>query len=149
MGIHLKNIILGASHWFQVHDQQPFGALKKKMTDKKFQLLTSTKTAVEDEASSLIYLFYQLEAETFECDVLRKTFADVGLRPWNPVKYLQICQEHCPIDAPLHESMMMRKLLKIYKSINEEKKHKMQEILDELKEEQVITERELVKKTAF
>ena len=30
MGIHLKNIILGASHWFQVHDQHAFGALKKK-----------------------------------------------------------------------------------------------------------------------
>ena len=30
MGIHLVFIMPGTSHWFQVHDQQPFGALKKK-----------------------------------------------------------------------------------------------------------------------
>ncbi len=29
MGLHMKNIMPGTSHWFQVHDQQPFGALKK------------------------------------------------------------------------------------------------------------------------
>ena len=28
--IHFINIMLGSSHWFQVHDQQPFGQLKKK-----------------------------------------------------------------------------------------------------------------------
>ena len=51
MGIHIKNIMPGTSHWFQVHDQQPFGALKKKMADQKFELWTSIKTTVEDEAS--------------------------------------------------------------------------------------------------
>ena len=35
MDIHIYNIMPGSSHWFQVHDQQPFGALKKKMSQKK------------------------------------------------------------------------------------------------------------------
>ena len=30
VGIHLIIIMPGTSHWFQVHDQQPFGASKKK-----------------------------------------------------------------------------------------------------------------------
>jgi len=29
-GIHMYNIMPGSSHWFQVHDQKPFGSLKKK-----------------------------------------------------------------------------------------------------------------------
>ena len=29
-GIHIKTIMPGSSHWFQVHDQLPFGQLKKK-----------------------------------------------------------------------------------------------------------------------
>lgn len=29
-GIHMHNIMPGSSHWFQVHDQEPFGSLKKK-----------------------------------------------------------------------------------------------------------------------
>ena len=28
--IHFINIMHGSSHWFHVHDQQPFGQLKKK-----------------------------------------------------------------------------------------------------------------------
>ena len=31
-GIHMYNIMPGSSHWFQVHDQKPFGSLKKKKT---------------------------------------------------------------------------------------------------------------------
>ena len=108
MGLHMKNIMPGTSHWFQVHDQQPFGALKKKMTDKKFELWTSTKTAVEDEATLLTCLFYQAEADAFECDVLRKTFADVGLWPWNPHKIYQNCQENCPVEPSLNESLLVR-----------------------------------------
>jgi len=34
-GIHFINIMPGSSHWFQVHDQQPFGLLKKKLKEKK------------------------------------------------------------------------------------------------------------------
>ena len=29
-GVHIKTIMPGSSHWFQVHDQLPFGMLKKK-----------------------------------------------------------------------------------------------------------------------
>ena len=118
------------------------------MTDKKFEFWTSTKTTVEDEASLLTSLFYQAEADAFECDVLRKKFADVGLWPWNPDKILQNCQENCPVEAGLNESQLVRKLLMIIKSIDEEKERRIQRMLDELKEEQVVSEKEVLEKTA-
>jgi len=88
-----------------------------------------------------------VEADAFECDVLRKTFADVGLWPWNPDKILQNCQENTPAEAPHHESLLVRKLLKIIKSMDEEKERMIQHMMSEFKEEQVLTE-EVVKKTA-
>ena len=89
-----------------------------------------------------------MEANAFECDVLRKTFADVGLWPWNRDKILQNCREKCPAVAPLHGSLLVRKLLNIIKSMDEEKQRMIQQMLSEFKEEQVITEEEVVKKTA-
>ena len=35
MRMHLVDIIPVTSHWFQIHDQQPFGALKKKDDPRK------------------------------------------------------------------------------------------------------------------
>jgi hypothetical protein len=32
-GITMINIMAQSSHWFQVHDQQPFGGLKKKINE--------------------------------------------------------------------------------------------------------------------
>jgi len=119
------------------------------MTDKKIELLTSTKTTVEDAASLLTCLFYQAEAYAFECDVLRKTFADVGLWPWNPEKILQNCQENCPVESTVNHSRLVRKLLKIIKSIDEEKERRIQLMMDELKEEQVVSEKKVLEKTAF
>ena len=37
-GIHMYNIMPGSSHWFQVHDQKPFGFLKKKIEGKKISV---------------------------------------------------------------------------------------------------------------
>ena len=44
-GIHLINIMPGSSHWFQVHDQEPFAILKKSVSDeekKKIILLSAS-----------------------------------------------------------------------------------------------------------
>jgi hypothetical protein len=72
----------------------------------------------------------------------------VGLWPWNPDKIFQNCQENCPVEAPLNESLLVRKLLRIIKSIDEEKERRIQRMLDEMKEEQVVSEKEVLEKTA-
>ena len=94
MGIQLVFIMPGTSHWFQVHDQQPFGALKRKKTQERFRFWTSTVATPQDSVDLLSGLFYQAETNAFEASVLRKTFAHVGLWPWNPLLILQNCQEN-------------------------------------------------------
>ena len=34
-GVYFIKIMPGYSHWFQVHDQEPFGILKKTISDEK------------------------------------------------------------------------------------------------------------------
>ena len=146
MGIHMYNIMPGSSHWFQVHDQQPFGALKKKMVQKKFDLWTSTEAQPKEGVDLLLCLFYQAEGDAFEPQVLRKTFEYVGLWPWNPQKILNNCRENCPVEPPLHENRLVKKLLKIINDMDEENKRLMQHMMSEMKRERVITEKELKKK---
>ena len=81
--------------------------------------------------------------------MLRQTFADVGLWPWNPAIILQHCQENCPALPPLKESRLVRKLLQIIKTIDEKKRRQMQQMIDEMRVERVITQAELEKKMAF
>ena len=56
-GIHMHNIMPGSSHWFQVHDQEPFGSLKKKMREKKNSIFVSDLSYSEGaEGSAYVYL---------------------------------------------------------------------------------------------
>ena len=143
MGIHMHNIMPGSSHWFQVHDQQPFGGLKKRMSQKKFDLWTSTVPPPEDEKDLLMCLFYQAESEAFETKAVRNTFADVGLWPWNPKKILQNCQENCPVAAPLKETRMVRKLLSIIDMLDKEERSVVSQMMGSLNRERVITQQEV------
>ena len=145
----MKYIMPGASRWFQVHGQQPFGTLKKKMTLRKFYLWTSTETEPEDFRDILKYLFYEAEANAFDTQVLQKTFADVGLWPWNPDRMMKNCQENCPVVPPLNESRLVKKLLNIIVDIDKEEQLGMQQMLSEMKEEQVVFQEEAVAKTVF
>ena len=149
LGIHIFYIMPGTSHWFQVHDQQPFGALKKKMTEEKFKVWTPTAAPFENNVDLLTCLFYQAEKHGLEASMLRQTFADVGLWPWNPAIILQNCQENCLVLSPGKESRLVRKLLQIINTIDEKKRRQMQQMIDEMKVERVITQAELVEKMAF
>ena len=149
MGIHMYNIMPGTSHWFQVHDQQPFGALKKKMTEGKFQLWKSSATQAEDSMDLFTCLFYQAEMDAFETQVIRKTFADVGLWPWNPQKIMQNCRENCPEDSPLKKSRLIKQLLKIIDDIDQSKKRFVEQMMQEMKKEQVVSQQEVEEKVRF
>ena len=101
-GVHLINIMPGSSHWFQVHDQLPFANLKKLMNDKKNEIMGSFCLEPEVRRRILLGIFYDSERIALREDILRKSFADVGLWPWNPEKILKICAEHSPV-SPLFE----------------------------------------------
>ena len=50
-GIHMFNIILDSSHWFQIHDQVPFETLKNKMTQFKDEILNCSRLNQRKEPS--------------------------------------------------------------------------------------------------
>lgn len=66
MRMHLVEIIPVTSHWFQIHDQQPFGALKKKMTQGKIHVWTSTAGALQNNVDLLNPLLDHIEMHAFE-----------------------------------------------------------------------------------
>ena len=55
-----------------------------------------------------------------ERDIVKKTFAEVGLYPWNPDHILKIFEEHCVSLSVLEQGPLVRKLLNIIKSVRQE-----------------------------
>ena len=142
-GINMINIMPGSSHWFQVHDQQPFGGLKKKMSMKKFDFLASFPIPHEERRDLLMYLFYQAEAEAFEPHIIQKTFAGVGLWPWNPDKILEMCREHSPVLSLPPQESLVHTILSIINNIEQKKRAEINEMCSQLKPVKVVSLKEL------
>ncbi len=128
-GIHMHNIMPGSSHWFQVHDQKPFGSLKKKLKKKKFNFLPLISVPRSLPRDLLTCIFYQAEMEAFEPDIVRKTFAEVGLWPWNPDQILKLCKEHCSSLSNLKQDPLTKKLMRTIDKVRKEKQDTSHQIL--------------------
>ena len=94
-------------------------------------------------------LFYQAEKDAFGIEVVRKAFADVGLWPWNPEKILQNCQENSPPDSPVHKSRLVSKLMNIIAMMDSEKCKRIRQLKASMKENPVITQKEIEEKNAL
>ena len=64
-GIHVFNIMPSSSHWFQVHDQEPFGSLKNKMTELKNEILNCIKLEPRERSKLFHAIFYKAEKCAF------------------------------------------------------------------------------------
>jgi len=51
-----------------------------------------------------------VESESLDSRIVLKSFADVGLRPWNPSRVRELCQLHCPPPSQLNSTARQRKL---------------------------------------
>jgi len=98
-GIHFLYIMPGSSHWFQVHDQTPFANLKNLMVDLKSEIMPSDDIAPEDRKMISMTIFYNAEKKAFSKSNIIRSFAKVGLWPWNPKKILAICEKFCPVQC--------------------------------------------------
>ena len=110
-GIHLINIMAGSSYWFQVHDQYPFGTLKKMMTIKKFEFLNCFSADPEVRRDQLMCIFYQAESIAFASHVLIKSFEYVGLSPWNPSRILECAEQHSPPGSQHPDEELVNELM--------------------------------------
>ena len=95
-GIHMFYIMPGSSHWFQVHDQLPFANLKKNMTDQKNAISPIFSLPHQERRKLLMAIFYDSERKAFAGNIVRRSFADVGLWPFNPDRIFEICEKHSP-----------------------------------------------------
>ena len=57
--------------------------------------------------------------------IVRKSFADVGLWPWNPDWILENCLKFCPVDSQQQEDETMRDLIDAVTSIGKGRKNGM------------------------
>lgn len=136
-GIHMINIMPGSSHWFQVHDQLPFGHLKKRMIELKNEILSGVKLTKQQRRMALMSIFYQAEKEAFAHHMLLSSFANVGMWPWNPKKILDNCRKYCPVRPEPKSDDMVHRLAKEIHDMSEEKKEGVRQLLLKVKEVEV------------
>ena len=65
-------------------------------------------------------VYKTVEQLAFARHILRSSFAEVGLWPWNPEVIRSLCREHCPPPFQLTGSRVLRKLESIMKRLSEE-----------------------------
>ena len=136
-GIHMLNIMAGSSHWFQVHDQQPFGILKKKMAEKKSEFSGCFSPEPNVRRKQLMCMFYEAEACAFQPHVVRKAFADVGLSPWNPERIRDVAKKHSDSQSLENESDRVQELVKKSIALEEEKRAELDKMLSQMEPAEV------------
>jgi hypothetical protein len=113
------------------------------MNMKKFEFLASFKIPRQERRDLLLHLFYQAEAEAFEPHIIQKTFAEVGLWPWNPEKILEMCREHSPGQSLPFHNPLVPTILGIIKDIEQKKRAEIDKIRSKLKPVKVVSMKEL------
>jgi len=96
-GIHFLYIMPGTSHWFQVHDQQPFAELKKNFMIEKNKCFASFFLPRDCFRALFSAFFYKAEAIALAPSVLISAFECVGLWPFNPDKIIENCLKFCSV----------------------------------------------------
>jgi len=83
----------------------------------------------EERRDLLACIFYEAETEALDVGIVRKTFEEVGLWPWNPNHILEICQEHYCKISEIKQSPLIRKLLRIIREMKQQKQDEAHRIL--------------------
>ena len=84
--VFLWSIMSGTSHWFQVHDQFPFGLLKKMIKSKVESLDWRPTLSAKQRHTMMAGVFYECERIAMQPSVLKAAFDFVGLHPFNPAR---------------------------------------------------------------
>ena len=77
-------------------------------------------------------IFYKAERKAFLPHIVRKSFYDVGLWPYDPEKIIRICQEHTSVDSQDKENESLRDLIDAIKIQRQRKAEWCEKILTDL-----------------
>jgi len=147
-GIHLINIMPGSSNWFQVHDQEPFGLLKKSLREEIITNPVPISASRDVRKTVTLAMFYKAEKKALAPSVVKKAFNSVGLSPWNPEKILKMCREHSSVPAHLISSDVMRAATVAIRECEQKKIEMLREMMASLKPVQVKLPKKAVKKSS-
>ncbi len=127
--IKIFPIMPGSSHWFQVHDQLPFGDLKKKLLSKKSRFSGLPSIPSDKSQAFMRGLFTIVESNALASNIVLESFKQVGLWPWNPALIRQLCQVHCPPPSHLNSTIEEEKLDQMMSDIRAERDTERREII--------------------
>ena len=63
----------------------------------------------KDSKNFMMGVYKTVESHAFAPHIIKSSFAEVGLWPWNPALIRKLCQEHCPPPSQLNGSHVLRK----------------------------------------
>ena len=131
-GIQFINIMPRSSHWFQAHDQQPFGILKKAFSEEKET--SSAPTAAESKVKQTTGMaqFYKVEAKAFLPEVSQEAFRVVGLCPWSPEIIKSNCKENAPALAEQVGGESVKAAVIAIKECEKEKLQQWREMVEDM-----------------
>ncbi len=90
--------------------------------------------------------FYTAEACALEPKVLVKSFADVGLWPFNPEKFLENCHKFSPVDPHSTETNTLTNLARAIEKFMGEEMKRTTQMLKELKCVRVVSPEKVQKR---
>ena len=81
------------------------------MTLYKNRISNAFSFAPSKRLALMMGIFYKAERKAFLPHIVRKSFYDVGLWPYDPEKIIRICQEHTSVDSQDKENESLRDLI--------------------------------------
>ena len=130
-GVHIKTIMPGSSHWFQVHDQHPFGILKNKIAAKMNKVSRVSLVPPETRREMMMGIFSLVSSKSVASPNVLKSFEEVGLWPWDPQKIIFLCRNHYPPPSQLKTTPRLRSLERIMDQIAAEQAAKRDKYVSE------------------
>ena len=122
--MYLWSIMAGTSHWFQVHNQYPFGLLKKNLKTKVESLSWDPDHSAKYRNSLLAGCFYEAENIAMRKPVVKAAFKHVGLWPWDPNLIKKRAQEQHDLSEGVATTKLIKEAADAVKRTLEDSKNK-------------------------
>ena len=91
------------------------------MTQFKNEILNCVELEPKERTKLFHGIFYKAERYAFKKQTILKSFADVGLHPWDPEEIIKNAKQHSPMKSQDETDSVMRELIDVIKVRKEER----------------------------
>lgn len=110
--LHIWTIMSNCSHWFQLHDQHPFAALRRSLNAQLKHIDWTRDMSPQDRRQIVADAFYQAEDIALDPSVVTKALAAIHIMPFNPHKIIEIAKERSHAVPPKHDDPLVQGVIK-------------------------------------